>query len=133
MITSLGLKHPLKLTLRNWKRAPANGSAIQSLPESWTHTADLTLSIPKRVLVVPTFSTPYLTRRYSLLLQIRVAGAVGAAKLTLEVPVQVVYRDEAGAGCAAERPGHSRGRADCDLSGEGLEVNPMDVLPIYVP
>lgn len=90
--------------------------------------------MPKRILLAPTLFTPHLSRRYSLLVQIKVAGN-GKASFRLEVPVQIVYQKEpiGTGGLHGESPNTSRELNDQDHSRQILGVNAVAELPIYVP
>jgi hypothetical protein len=73
----------LRMSWRNWKWCIGkNGtSVLESEQPLW-------LSLPRSDVLTPTFWSPYLSRRYSIWLQVKVVKP-GSAKLEVEVPIQV--------------------------------------------
>jgi len=135
LITTLGLRHRLKLSLRGWQKTPGTFSVKNGhIPsEIWTKQDELSLSMPREALPVPTFFTPYVSRRYSLLVQITVTG-IGKARFRLEVPVQIVYENQISATNRLSCQGSNSSEEGCDLGSmrQVVEDNSASALPIYV-
>jgi hypothetical protein len=113
LTTAFGLRHTLKLTLSGWKK-PSSRSVFhntQGIENAWAIEEELALSIPTRCLLPPTFVTPHLTRRYSLIVHIKVAGN----------------------GKASVRLGIHGVLGDRDQSRQILGANSVSELPVYVP
>ena len=137
LITTLGLRHQLKLALSGWKRRPPNISAFsnaQGIEQAWTIEEELALSIPRRCMLPPTFVTPHLSRRYSLGVHVKVAG-YGKASVRLEVPVQIVYQNEPIRTGGLHDPSlNASGSLDSrDQSRQIQRTNAVAQLPVYVP
>ena len=144
-ITTLGLRHRLKLALGGWKKGTSSSAKKGSSDKAsccWTIDEDLALSIPTRCLLAPTFVTPHLSRRYSLTVQVKVAG-FARASVRLEVPVQIVYQTKKLIGTAGiyddDDDGSRGGGGGGDLlgrrdqSGQLLRTTAVAALPVYVP
>jgi hypothetical protein len=136
LITTLGLRHRLKLALSGWKR-PSRRFVfhnMQGIENAWTIEEELALSIPTRSLLPPTFVTPHLSRRYSLIVHIKVAGN-GKASVRLEVPVQIVYQRDPTrtGGLHGEILSTSGVLGDRNQSRQILSDNAVSELPVYVP
>ena len=140
LITTLGRRHQLKLALSGWSKPRSTASAFSSSKREgdgngWaTIEEELALSIPTRCMLAPTFATPHLSRRYSLKVQVRVAG-YGKASVRLEVPAQIVYqkrrvRTGDNHDGILDRDGFSGSR---DPSGRFLGADAVADLPVYVP
>lgn len=149
LITSLGLEHQLKLALTGWKKMPSSSTICikeeQGIEDdAWTIEEELALSISTATQLPPTFNTPHLSRRYSLIVQIKVAGT-GKASLQLEVPVQVVYGNEPCRRTGDLRAQRSSSRNSSSSRGATLGERDqtrhildaddavVDILPAYVP
>jgi hypothetical protein len=97
-VVTLSPASSCKLRLRDWKSSEAieNDGLPHKRVQSYTHENSIWLSIPGRqpnFYPTPTFSTPYLFRRYSFTIHVEASGSLGKAAFDLEVPVQIVYRD----------------------------------------
>ena len=56
---------------------------------------DLAIALPKSALIVPTTHTEYISRRYSVQIEIIVREKeIGKASVCVEIPVQIGYQDE---------------------------------------
>ncbi len=133
MITTLGLEHRLTLALNGWNKPSSSLASMQST-DDWMIEQELALSIPTRSLLVPTFFTPHLSRRYSLVVQVKLAGN-GKTSVRLEVPVQVVYQNESPGTSRLQSWGFNSGRSSIDQN-ESLQIIGADAvaeLPVYVP
>ncbi|KAK5949636.1 hypothetical protein OHC33_009233 [Knufia fluminis] len=73
----------VKMVWRKWSKVAVKGraSCIASEQSLW-------LTLPRSEVLTPTFWSPFLSRRYSICLQLKVMKP-GAAKLEVEVPIQV--------------------------------------------
>ena len=123
--TTLGLKHWLKLAGGCWQPATAACGAA----EAWSIDQKIALAIPTRCLLPPTFITPHIARRYSLLVRVKIAGS-GTARVRLEVPVQIVYVKGTGP------PGGQSEIVGAEPDSEAqriLGADAVDELPAYVP
>lgn len=95
MITALSLKHQLKWRLCPGQNSPTTRTELSD--NSWTKAFKLPLIIDKAVLPAPSVFTPYISRRYNLVLWIKLEGSYGdKTNLQLEVPVQIAYRRKEG-------------------------------------
>ena len=116
---SFGERKYCKMEVSTWQASPARSSSDQV----WTSEQDLWLSLSATSLPTPTFATPYLSCRYSLSLQVKVRGN-GRADLSLEVPVQIVYKS------SVQRL-HIRPPA-CSLHSLFADTDTVTDLPRYV-
>jgi hypothetical protein len=83
--SSLGLKHKIEMHLNKFSHD--NGISILR--------QDLAIALPKSALIVPTTHTEYISRRYSVQIEIIVRERdIGKASVCFEIPVQVGYQDE---------------------------------------
>ena len=92
------------------------------------------MSIPARSLLSLTFYTPQLIRKYSIAVEVKMAGH-GKTCLRLEVPVQIVYRTqsvETGAG-PGEGALASREPVGSERARQILAVDAAAELPMYLP
>jgi hypothetical protein len=122
LITTRGLRHRMKLVIRDWKK-PATGSGT-----AWSIDEKIALAIPTRCLLPPTFITPHISRRYSLLVQVKVAGD-GKAGVKLEIPVQMVY-------LKGREPAGVQGEMGAERDSDApriLAADAVNDLPVYVP
>lgn len=71
----------LSMAWRTWKPVENRETKVESEQSLW-------LSLPRSQILTPTFWSPYLSRRYSVWLQVKV-NRPGTAKLEVEVPIQV--------------------------------------------
>lgn len=98
------------MKLAKWDVHPSKTS-------SWVADTTLWLPVIDETLPAPSVFTPYITRRYSVAVQLNVCGArMGKASFHLDVPVQVVYVDS----------------FDGEATGHG-GVGDMGDVPKYVP
>ena len=81
----------LRMVWRDWRRIGGDSSRIESEQSLW-------LSLPRSKVLTPTFWSPFLSRRYSICLQLKITKP-GTAKLEVEVPIQVGIDDEMGGNC----------------------------------
>lgn len=105
----------LSMAWRKWKPVGSSKTKIQCEQSLW-------LSLPRSEILTPTFWSPFLSRRYSVWLQVKIHRP-GSAKLEVEVPIQVGIESTASAGLA------ENARAD----GEGLfeDTDGDELLPQY--
>jgi hypothetical protein len=128
MITALGRKHQLKCQLSPRQNSPT--PPMESSSDSWTESLKLPLLIDRAILLAPTVFTPYICRRYNLVLWIKLEGSSSdKTTLQLEVPVQIAYqREERNVVGVGLPPGYG--------SWDGLEPEDDDAemeAPIYSP
>lgn len=127
-ITVIGQPHRLRWTLVLCK----DYSSLHGRPSNtiWTEAVNLPLFIYKPVLPAPPLFTPFVSRRYSISMQIRLVGTkLGNANVRLEVPVQIAYQQEKGGIRNAALP---PAYGDQDEHVPEYE-NHLTELPIYVP
>ena len=97
MVRSSLKSRSLGMVWRNWKPVLDKGGA------SWIESEQsLCLRLPRSEVLTPTFWSPFLSRRYSICLQLKVTKP-GTAKLEVEVPIQVgidAVVDDGRDGCA---------------------------------
>ena len=83
--SSLGLKHKIEMHLNNFSLV--NGTSMLR--------QDLAIALPKSALLIPTTHTEYISRRYSVQVEINVREKyLGKASVCVEIPVQIGYQDE---------------------------------------
>jgi hypothetical protein len=95
-VTEYSPSRSRKLRLQDWDVHDDIGSIEKPVigAHSYTHNTTVWLSIPTKdedAYPPPTFSSPYLSRKYSFTVRIDVCGSLGRASFNLEVPVQIVY------------------------------------------
>ena len=132
LITRYGIRHQLKIALSDWKKVSNSPGA--TLADVREITEQLAMLIPTRSLLPPTFFTPQLIRKYSIAVQVKMAGH-GKSCLRLEVPVQIVYRTqtgETGAGLG-EAALASRESVGSERARQILAVDAAADLPMYLP
>lgn len=93
-----------KLKLSNWQRVGDNDSNIST----WETTASVVISphLDSPAYILPTFRSPFVSRRYALDLKVKVRSPsehIAHLTLDLRTPVQVLYTSTAGAGAAEEK------------------------------
>lgn len=71
----------LNMAWRTWTPVKDSETKIESKQSLW-------LSLPRSEILTPTFWSPFLSRRYSVWLQVKI-NKPGNAKLEIEVPIQV--------------------------------------------
>lgn len=79
--------HHLKMRWSNWVRKNPAGSEYTE----WTASYPVLLPVESTSTLPPTFFLPYLSRRYSILLEISISGPC-RSRATLKLPVQIVYQ-----------------------------------------
>lgn len=155
-VVTLSPANSRKLRLGDWESSEGavdDGPANKRV-QSYTHKSSILLSMPARPpnsYPTPTFSTPYLFRRYSFTVHVEVSGPLGKAAFDLEVPVQIVYMDGNPPGIDAPHSTSETGARDAEAGGEaggdarnmGRRFLPGDIqdgeetvdesLPSYVP
>lgn len=131
VIKALGLHHQLKLTLSRWNTLPSccNEYDRRSF-ESWSAEEQFPLLLSHTILPTPTLMTPYISRRYSLLVYIKVVGN-GKTSLKLEVPVQIVYSNQR-IGMLGRLP-YTNQRSPHEHIRQVVEDDTVKELPVYVP
>lgn len=93
MTSSIGVSNSLKFILSGWKEVlPKNDEELGAARRDiqWTLQRAVPILVPASSFITPTAFTPHVACRYSLLLQMKVAGYRNA-QLTLVTPIQVVY------------------------------------------
>ncbi|PYI04643.1 hypothetical protein BO78DRAFT_449294 [Aspergillus sclerotiicarbonarius CBS 121057] len=99
-----------KLRIGSWEPEDTNNiDQTPDHPTTWTSTAHLIFTVDDHEYVPPTFTHPYVSRRYSLSISIDVDGSRDAS-FQLQVPVHVSH-DRASAFCEEVRV-HSNAVAD---------------------
>jgi hypothetical protein len=135
MITSSGQSYRLKMTLNRWNECPnRTNTHEQQGSTTWAEEVELPLMLSGAVLPTPPLFTPYISRRYSLLVQIKVANKTnGKTSVWLEVPVQMVYQCKK----IGVRPCGLPPPYNCSEGSEHVQQTLEDDLapesPIYVP
>jgi len=112
--SSLGSRS-LRMVWRNWRRIGGDPSRIESEQSLW-------VTLPRSKVLTPTFWSPFLSRRYSIRLQLKVTKP-GTAKLEVEVPIQVGIDDalvDGGDGCSRVDPFGNAGSIFDDADGDEL-------------
>lgn len=71
----------MTMTWRNWRLETQGSKALESKQSLW-------LTLPRSEILTPTFWSPFISRRYSIRLQLKITKP-GSAKLEVEVPIQV--------------------------------------------
>lgn len=123
---SLGPARHTKIRFLDWRRQRKEEIC-------WEATEVLWLTMPKRPLHAPTFSTALVSRRYSIAMNLRLQGT-GRGKLSLCLPCQIIYRrspsDAFAVGFSGNRPGVSMPEDEMDTDFQTSE----DLrLPMYCP
>jgi len=121
MVRSSLKSRSLGMVWRDWKSVSGRGGAscIESEQSLW-------LTLPRSEVLTPTFWSPFLSRRYSICLQLKVSKP-GTAKLEVEVPIQVgidAAVDDGSYGCSA-----FDASSDAESSFEGIDGD--ELLPQY--
>lgn len=121
MVRSSLKSRSLGMVWRNWKSILDRGDAsrIESEQSLW-------LTLPRSGVLTPTFWSPFLSRRYSICLQLKVTKP-GTAKLEVEVPIQVgidAAVDDGIYGCSAFDV-----LGDAESNFEGIDCD--ELLPQY--
>lgn len=88
-IKSTCATHRLKMLWSDWRPNSADPDSRE-----WTATYPLWLSIKSSPALPPTFLLPYLSRRYTIAIEISISGQ-WHSKSTLTLPVQVTYQSKA--------------------------------------
>ena len=123
--TVFGQRRRLKLRWPQWEEVPLCTNV--KIDKAWKTKEDLWLSIPVSCHIPPTFSAPYLVRRYSISLRMSFRGT-GRAEARFNVPVQVIYR-------TSPQPENTFTSVQSDItalsqgSSESLQLD----LPRYIP
>lgn len=86
--------HRLKMIWSDWKRSNPPDPVCNGTNTQWTAVHPIWLSVQSSCVLAPTFSLPYISRRYSILLDVAVSGP-GRSHATLKIPVQLIYRSDA--------------------------------------
>lgn len=84
----------LKMIWSDWTPTNPQSQTCSGSKTEWTAIYPIWLSIHSTPALAPTFSLPYLSRRYSILLHVSVSG-LGRSQTSLTLPVQITYRSEA--------------------------------------
>jgi hypothetical protein len=128
MITVVGQQHRLK-----WTLSPGDDPSIaltESPGNSWSGTLKFPLFITKPMLPAPPLFTPFISRRYNLVLWVKLVGIrSGKTTLQLEIPVQIAYQQEKASIGSTELPPSYQGS---DAVEPGEDGGAMEV-PIYSP
>ena len=93
LVTSGPLRR-LKMIWSDWTRASPQNQPCSGTKIEWTATYPIWLSIQSSSALAPTFSLPYLSRRYSILLHVNFSGP-GQSQASLNIPVQLTYQSTA--------------------------------------
>ena len=89
-ISKTNSTHHLKMEWSKWRRTSRTDSGCTE----WTGSFPIWLVAESSLSLPPTFSLPYLSRRYSVLLELSVSGLC-RAKAALRLPIQVAYHSTA--------------------------------------
>jgi len=110
-----------KMVWTKWKPTEDNksNSSIESKQSLW-------LTLPRSEVSTPTFWTAFLSRRYSICIQLKVTQ-LGTAKLEVEIPIQVGIDAPLGNGRDGNLVDAVPGYAEFDLE----EINGDELLPQY--
>jgi hypothetical protein len=82
--SSLGLRHEIKMKLRDWKEADG----------TYMYHQNIAIALPKSALLLPTTNSEHISRKYSVQVQMSVRGNdVGKANVCVEIPLQIGYED----------------------------------------
>jgi hypothetical protein len=85
-ISSLGLRHEIKMKLRDWKQGDG----------TYTSHQNIAIALQKSTFFIPTTHTDHISRQYSVQVQMSVCGNdVGKANVCIEIPLQIGYEDAA--------------------------------------
>ncbi|RAK98495.1 uncharacterized protein BO80DRAFT_427322 [Aspergillus ibericus CBS 121593] len=121
----IGSTQTRKLRLASWERENTH-QLNQDQPVIWASTAHLIFTFDNDDYVPPTFTHPYVSRRYSLLISIDVDGARDVS-FQLQVPVHVSYdRGQGGVSSCEE------GRVYLGASMDDEDLSGGCVLPPYM-
>jgi hypothetical protein len=106
---------------------------IPTADTCWTTKQNFHLTIAETIECLTTFSTPYISRRHTLQLQLECEGwGATKARFQLEVPIQIVMRGDAVSnGGVGQR--HRSSRSLNFIDGVGLETQADHLAsPLYV-
>jgi hypothetical protein len=82
----LGLRHEIKMKLRDWKQADG----------TYTSHQNIAIALQKSTFLIPTTHTDHISRQYSVKVQMSICGNdVGKANVCVEIPLQIGYEDAA--------------------------------------
>ena len=123
--TVFGRCRRLKLGWPQWEEVPLCNNLKHG--KAWKTKQDLWLSIPISCHIPPTFSVPYLVRRYSISLRMSIGGT-GRAEARFNVPVQVVYRTS-----PHRWNTFTSAQEDITALSQGSSESPQFDLPRYIP
>ena len=93
-LVKTGQGHRLKMIWSDWTRSNPLDPVCSGTTTQWTGMHPLWLSIKSSSELAPTFSLPFVSRRYSVLLDVDVSGP-GRSRAELKIPVQLIYQSEA--------------------------------------
>jgi hypothetical protein len=128
MITVVGQQHRLKWTLSPWDDPSI--ALAESPGNSWTGTLKFPLFITKPMLPAPPLFTPFVSRRYNLVLWVKLVGIhSGKTTLQLEIPVQITYQQEKGSIGSIELPPSYESSDEVEPGDDGAAME----VPIYSP
>jgi hypothetical protein len=88
-IVKPGSNHYLKMRWSNWMRTNSSDSEYAE----WSASYPIWLSMESSSTLPPTFSLPYLSRRYSIMFQANISGPC-RSRVTLKLPVQIAYQSK---------------------------------------
>jgi hypothetical protein len=119
-----------KLKIREWKSIQIGDEG--SKESVWMCDTVIWLPVCEQSCLTPTFFTPYVSRRYSLSLQMEAKGADGKASFHLNVPLQVVYPTDFGTDAPSYETATRPDTPVSELDDEEDDVRDVDRLPVYV-
>lgn len=93
-LVKTGQGQRLKMMWSDWIKSDPPDSVKRETSTQWTAVHPLWLSIKGSSTLAPTFSLPYVSHRYSILLDFAISGP-GRSRTTLKIPIQLLYRSEA--------------------------------------
>ena len=93
-LVKTGQDQRLKMMWSEWIKSDQPDSVKGETSTQWTAVHPLWLSIKSSSALAPTFSLPYVSHRYSILLDVAISGP-GRSRATLKIPIQLIYRSEA--------------------------------------
>jgi len=92
-VPKYGRSYHRKLRICHWTRNPSSSPS----ENSWIANTLVWFPVTENSSPAPTFTTKYLSRRYSVSLRLEVKGS-GKAVFNLQVPIQIVYSGALGVG-----------------------------------
>ena len=140
-VTKCGNPVKSKFRLADWDMrefmAQTLSQPLQSETQCYSLNMELLLFLP-RVLAEsrppPTFSSPYLLCRYSILAHMKISGPLGTAMLDFNVPIQILYAT------ASQNPTHTSPHTPSfdsvairDARRESGAIDDRERLPAYSP